>query len=722
MLRRLRGRGAAAAIVLAVSASLLPTASVLAVFLNPATGGSAISADEFGTNNFTTLSGPAIAEQAAGFLALNTTTVLSVPAGFQFNAGAGNVGFSGAGCDLAGTLTVTQFQATFKVTTQSTVTTCVLTFVGLQVQPTAGPGLTSGDITKSGSSAAPGGLTNYGTLTKVAGAVTELIYLVQPSANNFGGTPFGTQPVVRARDQFGNNVANAPVALAITPGTGATGATLACTPNPVMTNAGGNATFVGCVIDLSGSYRVRASNGSVFIDSGTFNVGVGPASKIIFKAYPASTTPPTLNPQPRVAVTDAGGNTVTGFPPSGISLAINKSSGTFTCTGGLSATTVNGEAQFAGCTQTTPDTGYTLTANINVFNIVGPAFAVTPPTLAFIAGPGAPTVGQPFPTNVQVAIQNGGATIPGIAATVTLAIGTNPSGGVLTCTGGTAVGTVSGVATFTGCAIDKVGTGYTLTATASNVIPAQNIGPGTSAAFNVTLSTTPAVISLTSFCGTPQPIDTVGPNQCAPDTSKSPAQANIKLPQTTSEGVWLQAHFASNGANRSVIFEVSKDQTTWSTISTQTTTAAGNAQFFYRPSDNRFYRVSFAGAGDLGPGMSPTLRVVVRALVFITPSNCPSSSSPCKISQGRTITFHAIARPNRPELPTQTAVFTVQRKSGSSFVTVSTQSAIVDKATGFATLNVTFNSTGQYRIRVNLQPTPVNANSFPTDWQYYSVS
>jgi len=78
-------------------------------------------------------------------------------------------------------------------------------------------------------------------------------------------------------------------------------------------------------------------------------------------------------------------------------------------------------------------------------------------------------LGGKVPDECQVAIQNGGATLTsGISATVTLAIGINPSGGVLACTGDTTVGSIAGVATFTGCSIDKAGTGYTLTATASN--------------------------------------------------------------------------------------------------------------------------------------------------------------------------------------------------------------------------------------------------------------
>ena len=70
------------------------------------------------------------------------------------------------------------------------------------------------------------------------------------------------------------------------------------------------------------------------------------------------------------------------------------------------------------------------------------------------------------------------------ATTVTLAINNNPSAGVLTCTntGGLTVTVASGVANFTGCAITKTGTGYTLTATSN---PAHT-APANANAFNIT--------------------------------------------------------------------------------------------------------------------------------------------------------------------------------------------------------------------------------------------
>ena len=117
---------------------------------------------------------------------------------------------------------------------------------------------------------------------------------------------------------------------------------------------------------------------------------------------------------------------------------------------------------------------------------VGPAMKV-----GFTTQPGNATVSATFPVSPVVAIQDaGGNTITtgtdSIRA-VTLAIGTNPGGGTLTCTGGLTVAAVGGLATFTGCAINTAGNGYTLVATSTGLTSA------TSSAFLVGL--TPATIT-----------------------------------------------------------------------------------------------------------------------------------------------------------------------------------------------------------------------------------
>ncbi|MFN8519602.1 MAG: hypothetical protein U0667_09525 [Chloroflexota bacterium] len=357
---------------------MVPTATALAAVVNPASGGTRVSADQAGTSRFTPLTGPAIAESGLSELSMGSTTVLNMPSGFRFNTRSGSLNISGKDCDLRARIKVTTTQATMTVTQASSISGCIVTFVGLEVQPTAGGGITSGNITKTGTSSAPAGATNYGTLTKVPGAVAELVYLTQPSGTNNGGTPFGTQPRILARDQFGNEVPRASVKLSITSGTGAKGAHLRCDTNPVRTDGSGIADFAGdaCRIDKAGRYRLRAASGHGARNSGTFSVVVGPASKLVFRGYPASTTRSTLSDQPSVAVADAGGNTVTSFPPTEISIAINKHSSTFSCTGGLRATTVRGVARFRGCRQRTSGTGYRLTAVVGFAATLGGAFRV----------------------------------------------------------------------------------------------------------------------------------------------------------------------------------------------------------------------------------------------------------------------------------------------------------------------------------------------------------
>jgi hypothetical protein len=63
---------------------------------------------------------------------------------------------------------------------------------------------------------------------------------------------------------------------------------------------------------------------------------------------------------------------------------------------------------------------------------------------------------------------------------VTLAIATNPGGGTLSCTSNP-VAASSGIATFSGCSVDKAANGYTLSATDGSLTSA------TSATFNITV-------------------------------------------------------------------------------------------------------------------------------------------------------------------------------------------------------------------------------------------
>src|SRR5205807_7016824 len=138
-----------------------------------------------------------------------------------------------------------------------------------------------------------------------------------------------------------------------------------------------------------------------------------------------------------------------------------------------------GVATFANLSIDKVGTGYTLSATgagsatSTAFNIT----AGTAATLVFTVQPTSTVAGGSITPAVEVTARDAnGNTATGFTGNVTLAIGTNPSGGVLS---GTAThAATGGVATFAGLAIDKVGTGYTLTATGA--------GSATSTAFNIT--------------------------------------------------------------------------------------------------------------------------------------------------------------------------------------------------------------------------------------------
>jgi hypothetical protein len=186
-----------------------------------------------------------------------------------------------------------------------------------------------------------------------------------------------------------------------------------------------------------------------------------------------------------VTVEDTNGNTVTGSSAS-ITLAIrtNPGGGTLTCTTNPQNASY-GVDTFAGCKINTVGTGYTLratstgltSATSNTFNItVGSAAQ-----LAFTRQPGGGTGGTAWTTQPVVTVQDaGGNTVTGSSASVTLAIGTNPGGGTLTCTTNPQSAS-SGVDTFAGCKIDKAGNGYTLMAASSGLTSA------TSNTFNITV-------------------------------------------------------------------------------------------------------------------------------------------------------------------------------------------------------------------------------------------
>ena len=276
------------------------------------------------------------------------------------------------------------------------------------------------------------------------------------------------------------------ISLAITSGTGVSGAALSCTNGTTITVNGGYAGFEGCSIDTAGtgySLTVTAvTSGGTFTGligyPTTFDVfSAGTPTQLLFTSHPPVYTGSSLGTI-TVAVADAGGATILGDtrnvelqlwqqasntqPPQTVTLA---------CTGGTTVAAVNGVATFTGCTAPVPGSGYYLVAYDPTSGLQGesPQFTVVTTTqMAFTGYPPTPTTTDLGTGTITVALEDAnGATVTADARTVTLS--TNQNNGSFSCSGGLSEAAVNGVATFTGCTQTTIANGYTLTASATGL-------------------------------------------------------------------------------------------------------------------------------------------------------------------------------------------------------------------------------------------------------------
>jgi hypothetical protein len=179
-----------------------------------------------------------------------------------------------------------------------------------------------------------------------------------------------------------------------------------------------------------------------------------------------------LTNQPVVAVQDASNQTVTNLAPTSVTLSVLSGPGTLSCTS-TTVTTVGGVATFAGCSFSAAGT-YVLQATasgITAGQSANIVITAPVPQLVFTSAPASGTTGSAFGVQPVVAIQDASSQtqIAYPSTAVTLSKVSGP--GTLTCTSGTTVNTVNGVATFAGCALSAAGT-YVLQATASGVTTA----------------------------------------------------------------------------------------------------------------------------------------------------------------------------------------------------------------------------------------------------------
>ncbi len=250
----------------------------------------------------------------------------------------------------------------------------------------------------------------------------------------------------------------------------------------------GSHTFTnGVTLDTAGSQTVAVNDAADVWKTGsaTVVVAVGAPAQLGFTQQPGGGTAAVAWPtQPKVAIQDAGGNTVTTASAS-VTLAITSGtgnpSGVLTCTTNPRSTSA-GVATFAGCRINLPGTGFTVTASSSglaaatsaAFDVVAGA----PTKVVYVQQPTAAVAGSAINPAIAVAIEDAnGNVVTSSNATVTIAIGTNPGGGTLS--GTTSVAATNGVATFTDLSIDRAANNYRLAASSAGLTGA------TSATFNV---------------------------------------------------------------------------------------------------------------------------------------------------------------------------------------------------------------------------------------------
>ena len=181
--------------------------------ITPASGGSNISIDttsaEGGSETFKSLSGPSITENTPGAISVGIHTI-NLPNGWEFDTESSVIVIRTVGNIEPETqpAVLTANTLTFEIDQVSTENSG-LAFImnSMRVRPT-GTTPSTGNMTYSG--VGINGVvvgeegTNFGTLTTVAGTVTQLAFYTQPGDAVYGSI-LNLQPVIETQDQFGNH-------------------------------------------------------------------------------------------------------------------------------------------------------------------------------------------------------------------------------------------------------------------------------------------------------------------------------------------------------------------------------------------------------------------------------------------------------------------------------------------------------------------------------------
>ncbi|MFL5356157.1 S8 family serine peptidase [Archangium sp.] len=325
--------------------------------------------------------------------------------------------------------------------------------------------------------------TSYSTVSSAFAVTPGAPYRVtitrQPS-DVVAGASITPAVQVSLFDKQGNLATQSSAPVAIVMGTNPTGATLGgvTTVNAVA----GVATFADLSLSRTGTnFTLVAGSSGLFQDSSvSFNVSEGPSAKLAFRTPPAHAVAGSVLAPVVVEVQDGQGNRNTASTVS-VTLSLGGPSGG-TLGGTTTVAAVNGVATFSDLTLNQAASGYTLHAEgTGLTGATSGTFSIAPAaaaSLAFSAQPGSVVAGTAFAPAVKVSILDTyGNVVTGAQDEVSMALVSTTEGSTLT--GTNKVSAVNGVASFSGLSITRMGTGYTLVASAGSLSSA------TSSAFDI---------------------------------------------------------------------------------------------------------------------------------------------------------------------------------------------------------------------------------------------
>lgn len=237
------------------------------------------------------------------------------------------------------------------------------------------------------------GLTATSSLTVNPSTATHLVFTQSP-ANTAAAATFTTQPKVAVEDQFNNVVTGSSASITLSIATQpASGATIACTANPVAASAG-VATFTGCAVTgQAGSYTLGAAATSLT-----------PATSSAFTISTALSASPVSGTVGQTGVTLTGN----GYTPAksvsvtfgGAALTVSPASPTVAANGSWTATfTVPASTNGARTITATDNAASPLSASTTF--TVNAALAVSPASGA-VATPGVTLTGSGYTAGASI--------------------------------------------------------------------------------------------------------------------------------------------------------------------------------------------------------------------------------------------------------------------------------------------------------------------------------